>query len=214
MEYFVYISDAKIEMLFEQIQSKLKRKKSSGEVEFNLGMFRAKFSTESVARTRYEKLKIIEDHLDGKIGTVDEPKEYFMGTVDMAWGAYMDFEEMVYFSGCTSETYVGLGGSMVNCVPNRQANSSPRTSFSLSSDLVSALVKRKEIYLPSSYMSRNTPSSEINSRALQAVVESTLQRGLVAQRLKFLAKTVLTGEEKRFNRNVLLGTPIYVALAD
>lgn len=57
--YFVYLSDAKIEMLFEQLRPS-SRGRLGGELEFNLGIFRAKFSTQSVERTRYEKLRVIQ----------------------------------------------------------------------------------------------------------------------------------------------------------
>jgi len=213
MEYFVYLSDAKIEMLFEQIQPK-SRGKLVGEIEFNLALFRAKFNTASIEETRYEKIHVIENHLRRTIGTIDSPGKYFAGTLDMAWGPYEGYEEMVYFSCATPEVVVGLGGSMYNCIPNPLARPTTTTSFSLSSRLVAALVRRKEIHLSWGGLGRHFSNADVNSDALSAIVQSAIRYGLPHQRLKFLAKTVLSGYDEHTGKSALLGTPIYVALAE
>ena len=54
----------------------------------------------------------------GRIGTIDEPKEYFAGAMSMRWGScifpfvpQLTPSPLVYFGGTTETTVVGLGGS-------------------------------------------------------------------------------------------------------
>jgi len=213
MEYFLYLSDTKIEMLFDQVAPP-SRGKLAGELEFNIGVLKAKFSTASVEKARHEKIQLIEKALAKKIGTIYSPKEYFAGTMDMVWGPYEQYEDIVYFSGAVQGVCVGLGGSINNCVHSDRATPTSTTSFSYSPRLVAALARKKEIYLPGYGLGKRYSDSEVNSDALAGVVEATYRHGLPRQRVKFLAKRVLQNTLNPSSEIVLLGTPIYVSLAE
>ncbi len=200
-------------MLFEQIKPR-SRGRLGGEISFDLGWFRGKFNSQSVESSRYEKIEIIEDYLSEQIGTIDEPKQYFRGTLDMFWGPYQDYEEMVYFSGATENTAIGLGGTITNCIPNAGAKQTTTTSYSLSSRLVTAMVRKGKLHLPRYGLGRDYKTDDINTQALEAVTEATIRRDVPRQTLTFLAKTVLFGQSQRLRGQAVLGTPLYVALAE
>jgi len=62
MKYFIYISGAKVEMLFEQIPSK-RLNKITANLGINLGFLKAEFQSETNAVTLAKKVMIIEEYL-------------------------------------------------------------------------------------------------------------------------------------------------------
>lgn len=119
LKYYLYVSKAKLDMLYDQIAFSGKEKKS---VEWVLDLKPFKASRKSEREDepdRDDKLKAVIEALEQSqiVGTVDEPKEYVKGTLPMRWGIYRDAgrptEEppLVYFGGRTEQTIFGFGGS-------------------------------------------------------------------------------------------------------
>lgn len=83
MKYYVYISDTKVDMLYSQIPKKI-LDKIAVELGINLGIFsltaKGKGNQEE---TRYEKLKLVVNYIENNmdVGTVDQPKAYFKGSI-------------------------------------------------------------------------------------------------------------------------------------
>lgn len=130
MRYYVYLSDAKVEMLWSQIPPP-ERPEISSDLEINLGVVKFALGRRRKKRepTRYDKLKAIVDRLEDRnlIGTIDEPLPYVRGTLQMRWAPYESAwdeatrtsVEMVYFGGFhvgKRVTVVGLGGSSWNAI--------------------------------------------------------------------------------------------------
>ena len=210
MKYFIYISGAKVEMLFEQIPSN-RLKKITTNLGINLGFFKAEFQSETNAVTLAKKIQIIEEYLTNKTGTIDYPEDYVCDEAYVKWGPYDEFDELIYFTGATSSTGFALGGSMRNCVGN--GNSSNTTSYSLSPYLVASLVKKRAIKCPSPGITTFPISKDIHTKAIQAIEEGLIDNEAPVNKIRFFAKKLLHGDG-RSHKRVWLGTPIYVELIE
>ena len=215
IDYFVYISDSKVEMLYEQIPWS-GRKRLSYELGIDFRIVKAKFSNVKSNVAQSTKIKMIEKYISRRTGTVYSPRSYFSAEIEMIWGPYWQseeiFENFVYFGGESQGIHVGLGGTMTNCLgvsPNFGENI---TSFSLSSYLLSALARGKEIPDVRGIYSKGYRLRDIKNDALSAVVLANGSLAYPKQRMKFLAKRFLHGVVD--SRMVLIGSPIYVAHAD
>ena len=214
MNYFVYISDSKVEMLYEQIPWSI-REKFSFELSIDFGVVKARFSNTDSETARTTKLKLIEKSISRKIGTLFKPRSFFRGEMNMIWGPYHDYENFVYFGGTNENIHVGLGGTLTNCIGFPKKTTEEPTSYSLSSYLVSSLAKKKELPDLQKGFTSSYRVSELEERAISAVVAANSRSLLPRQKMKFLAKRVISGvASNQNNRPVLIGTPIYVACAD
>lgn len=133
MKYYLYVSDAKIDMLYNQLPSRL-RKKFSGELRLDLKLLSLVMKGDPTPETRYSKLNAVLEYMNRTIpiGTVDAPEAYFRGTLPMSWGVLLDvrrypprkrinwlrapFAKAVFFSGVTQQTVLGLLGSYKHLV--------------------------------------------------------------------------------------------------
>lgn len=215
IDYFVYISDSKIEMLYEQIPWE-GRKTLSYELGIDFGVLKARFSNMENTVAQITKLKIIEKYISRRTGTVASPQSYFRGEMEMIWGPYYqsdeEFENFVYFGGKFLGTHVGLGGTTTNCLGISQNRGEQITSFSLSSYLLSALARGKQIPDPRRIHSKGHKLKDVQMSALEAVVVANDTLAYPKQRMKFIAKRFLHGSIDA--TPVLIGSPIYVAHAD
>jgi len=222
MKFYIYISDAKVDMLYSQIPQKLKSKLAA-ELKIDLKVLSASVKQEKSQETRYSKLKIIVDYIEKNmdIGTVDNPGAYFKGSMPVKWGPYGMDEPIVYFGGRTKKTILGLGGSLHHVIgrdTGEHVHSSSVTPY-----LLAVLNNELELPPPMDMEISGLSMEEMIPGALDAVAIATERLKGPEQRVEFLAKRLLylsganTGEKdwrRPNNESVLLGTPIYVALAD
>ncbi len=115
--YYIYISQGKVDRLYEQIAEKKKKKIS---YEFGIDKiikFGRKEEVEENEPTLSGKLDRILSLLNevGDVGAVDEARTYLSGTMQMFWkiDAKLGFVE---FYGQTSKTIVVLAGSARNVI--------------------------------------------------------------------------------------------------
>ena len=112
-------------MLYSQIPKKM-RDRIAVELGINLGMFslnvKGKENEEKTPlQTRIEKLRLVVNYIEKnmEVGTVDQPKTYFKGSLPMRWGLYraqhlgQADKGIVYFGGETAETILGLGAHYI-----------------------------------------------------------------------------------------------------
>lgn len=89
LRYYIYISDYKLDMLYEQISPTLRRR-LSGELKIDLKLAGLTLTGgEQPDATRMTKLRAIEHHIDKHhhVGDISDPgREFFRGTMDMQWG--------------------------------------------------------------------------------------------------------------------------------
>ncbi|MER6996819.1 SAVMC3_10250 family protein [Streptomyces sp. NPDC000410] len=205
--YYLYISDAKVDMLLSQIDPAWSRKRVT---EFSVGLqvAGAKRSVETTGADRVARLERVVRHLEdhGDLGDVDEPGQYVHGVLPMQWGT-VGSDDAVYFGGRSERTVVGLGGSTGHALGTVVA---APTETRLSASLLPVLVERLAEFAP----------GDEAADALAMVVQANAALRGPAQRFEFVAKRMLHGPHPypelspRGGMTVLLGSPLYVAMAD
>ena len=83
MKYYIYISTSKIDMLFQQIPISI-LEKICAELNLNLGIISLTIkSKEDIEGSKMEKLKIVIKYIEKnfKVGSPDQPTEYFKGYI-------------------------------------------------------------------------------------------------------------------------------------
>lgn len=89
LRYYVYISDYKLDMLYEQVSPALRRR-ISGELTVDLKVASLTLrGNDQPEATRMEKLRVVERYIDKHhhLGDISDPgREFFRGTMDMQWG--------------------------------------------------------------------------------------------------------------------------------
>jgi hypothetical protein len=242
MKYYVYVSDTKLDMLYAQIPQNI-LKKISADLGINLGFVslslkEKKDDFQGQETARYKKLEVVTNYIKKNfpVGSIDSPKEYFEGTIQMRWGDYMD-TGMVYFGGNTDQTWLGLAGSSYHVIGFGSAGygGQVKGSVSVAIRIEPALKKaighdpKLDRNINSKWHSHTNPDEVGNASFLRLVVRLTSAMRGPKEKFEFLARKLnygkLTssptektrhydsGEERPYNigENVLLGTPIYVA---
>jgi hypothetical protein len=219
VKYYLYVSSGKIEMLYPQVADDEKKKKAN-EWKIDLKYLSYSRKTEREPHdTQEARLEAIVETLDtqGKIGTIEEPKDYFRGRFKMRWGIYADSgrpnEEppLVYFGGTTAETIFGLGGSSRNVIGFRGAGNTG--SRSVTPYLVAHLLRGLDISNKGWDISGSHDTSE--QHTLEAIAAANEYLTGPDLQMEFVAKTLLVGRKylstSERKMKIILGTPLYVA---
>lgn len=89
LRYYIYVSDYKLDMLYEQI-SPAQRRRISGELDIDLKLAGLTLrGSEQPDATRITKLRAIERYIDKHchVGDISDPgREFFRGSMDLQWG--------------------------------------------------------------------------------------------------------------------------------
>jgi hypothetical protein len=225
MPYYIYSSDAKVDMLLMDIP--VQRKKHFA-MEFKIDLKVLGFLMKPEARdpkdpsNRFIRLATVIEYLreTKELGTIDNPKEWIEDSLPMNWGLFernpkwdaLPDSPLVFFCGSTAHTVVGLGGSAKHLIGTEKA-ADPRP-YSLTPYLLGVLTKGQGPK-PGSTEEQPSHSPEPESPeggSLAAVLEATEHIKGPKQKLKFLAKRLLYGTHQQ--KEVLLATPLYVALEE
>ena len=194
-KYYLYISDSKLNMLYAQ------RGPGTDAHLDSIGKLCAVLA--DLARA-------------GRIGTVDEPKEYFAGAMPMRWGPcafpavpQLTPSPLVYFGGNTEKTIVGLGGSATHVMG--EVGSGKTGLHSCLPYFIMQLRQELGESLPADI------PSEFGDPSLIAVFMATTYGKGPSQELEFVAKRLAYGPlPSKFGptkKNILVGTPLYVAMS-
>jgi hypothetical protein len=239
MKFYVYISDSKVDMLLPQVPHAVKKKVAT-ELGIDLKILTAKrTATTESDDSRIKRLETVVAFIRefGNVGTVDEPDEYIFDTVPMMWGPYgwwrVDGEPIgprpVYFGGSTDKTVFGLGGSARHVIGEIgdacSRDGEPIHSHSATPFLLDHLIREQlatgelsraeyDRYLLGHGDVRIAGEQNRPGPGLDAIGLATEAMRGPQQRLEFLAKRLLVGAEFRTERQILLGSPLYVALAE
>ncbi|SDP88826.1 DUF7019 family protein [Lentzea jiangxiensis] len=211
-QYFVYISDSKVDMLLQQIDPAATRKRTS-ELAVDLKFLKGKRGAEAVVGAdRTARLERVVRYLTdfGDLGSVDEPGQFFWGMLPLTWGPLVgaDGLSLVYFGGRTGQTVLGLGGSRAHVFgAPPQGEQDPLISRSMLPSLLDGIVKAPEV------AAVLTEKYDGNAEALEAVRRTTTDLRGPAQNMEFVARRLLHGKSAGGD-TVLLGSPLYVALVD
>jgi len=234
MKYYLYISDAKVDMLYPQVPHQLK-KKIATQFGFDVKILSASRRSETEPEeNRITRLETVEQFIRefGRLGSLQRPDDYFEGVMSMGTACFPDIEPMfVYFGAQAESTTVGLWGSLRHLVGQSGLNPGSIPSSSLARDAIWHLIRGLEHdFEPASasesakvkvlereakkWISQRVNSFEIRpERWWELLYIANFETGLQPQQyVEFLAKRLL--EHTESGHRVILGTPLYVALAD
>jgi len=192
LKHYVYISDAKVDMALAQLPAATRRALAT-RLELPAGLLvagspGARDLGERVARLHAAVEAV---RVGARVGTS-------LG--------------LVYFGGTTERTTLGLGGSMKHVVG--EVGWVDTHSHSVTHVLLGVLQKELRRELPAAGAERPRHRAD-PTQALMAVSVATHNLNGPEQRLEFLAKRLLSGADPYGEHGqTLLGTPLYVALAE
>jgi hypothetical protein len=215
MKYYVYISDAKVDMLFPQVPHEIKNKVAT-EFGIDLKVFKASRKSESESdENRISRLEAVVAFIRefGNIGSVDKPDQFFEDTISMELSIFPLLEtSMVYWAGRTEQTLLGLAGS-AGYVLGGTAGGKGYASLGYGI----AGILEKEIEEKQSFRSEEFNLGESKGQLID-YVGIWAEMGLGDfENYEFMAKRLTEGERRGENgkaTRVLVGSPLYVAKAD
>jgi hypothetical protein len=224
LKYYVYISDAKVDMLFAQIPVKL-RNRIAADLTIDLKILSASISSKTSEETRYSRTALVEEFLrkHNELGTVDDPKAYFAGTMFMRWGPLYE-GRIVYFGGMTDHTVIGLAGSRKHILTSSGDSEVSLGGGSGAPDLIALLRSADPNIVGPAGLGQLPRGGDQLGWEADAIYDASTNMSGSVQQLDFVAKRLATrsadpardsGQEGyRFSKTILLGTPVYVAQAD
>lgn len=222
MRTFVYLSSAKLAPLYDWIGEPVKKR-----IALTLGIsvpvlpVKLEAQVQPSATSEVDMLAIVLAHLDGEgnIGTVDEPRGYFAGRLELRWGAATEF---LFLSGSTEQTLVALTGSMRHL---KGYDPAPRSVSLPGSSRVGAFRSLDQILADA-----EKPKTDEDDTDLIARLAVMGRRRQPRETLEFVArklahKNVLVADHdyrpgpdfqhlKDRRIKVLHGTPLYLAYTD
>jgi len=220
VRYYVYVSDAKLDMLSPQIPPKI-RDNLAAELKIDLKLLSLTVKSKDNEETRYSKLSLVTKYLHEHedVGSVDEPGRYFEGSLPMAWGP-IGMGRGVYFGAITEHTILGLAGSPRHVIRSVDAGSVPWEATSAAPDLYDLLRSTSPTVVEAAPMMLGGAVLGLDPVAAEGVVRATTGLSGPVQHLEFLAKRVADGFTDLIpgyssdRKRIVLGTPVYVAQAD
>jgi len=230
MRYYIYISDAKIEMLLPQVPDAFQQK-IAAEIGFDIKLLKGKLATErSTLDNRIARLEVIERHLTSqeKVGSVEKRVSWIHGevlarTVTLGKGG-------VLFISHTPKLVLGLAGSVHHILGGvrPEAVTLPLSFLPRIIDELDDLFESRFERYPSLIL------EDLPERRAQGILSpSSVSQGFGAwneilldawrlakgpdQRIQFLAKRLASEvehENEDYESATTLATPLYVALSD
>jgi hypothetical protein len=217
-EYYAYVSDQKVDMLRSSIPPKVSERLAL-ELKLDLKVLSLSLGNRPAPEDRYSLARLVSEYLrdQGLVGTLEEPNEYFEGTMLMSWGPYgwRRDSTLLFFTGEMDGLYVGLGGSMKHAIGLGPSDGSYSDSG------IAGMIEH--------FMSDDEVRRELNVSSLQefqggvdwdkfvgVAIKSAHEMAYFKappERMTFLARTLRKTLNPSHPARGLLGSPIYVAFA-
>lgn len=230
MKYYLYISDAKVDMLLPQIPHDAKRKVAT-ELGFDLKILKVSRKTEEDSdENRISRLETVVEYIRkyGKVGTVDEPDD-FIDDTQMMWSGPDGSQTLAYFAGRTDKTVFGFAGSAHHLIgsnpgeeiwPGGSALNSI-TRWLMGNEDTKWQPKVEEENLSWKFGSNASVFHMVCALAAHSNDPDEENRNPVPaqQSLEIFAKRLLFNPQydsywQKQKLQVLLGTPLYIAMTD
>jgi hypothetical protein len=221
VRYYLYVSDAKVDMLFAQIPKPLLTR-IAAELKINLKLLSVSLSEKPSEENRYSKLSVVEHYIrrNIEIGTPQQPEAYFQATLPMRWSLFGTNKEVVFFGCLAQQTLIGLTGSSKH-VLGSTATASTVTSIGSWTQAVRDMLNAG--FSGANNLEQLAPAE----RTMPPVADAVTHLGGPEENLEFLARRLLyqprsgrllsedyTKGDLGSYEQILLGTPIYVAQAE
>lgn len=221
-KYYVYVSETKVEMLYSQIPLSMKDKLEAN-LKLNLRLAEISFAKKQMPDNAYTKLNVVIEYLKkaAMIGSLGKPLDYFCG--DLFLGMAQIYPGVAFWGGKYNDIAIGLGGSMNNLLGYKWDISDAKRGYSHTPWLVALLSKEIEMLIPFDpkhpllYGAPLGGVSGWEERETDAAASwihdiTTNPSDFHVSKVEFIAKTIKRSELG--GHDVLLGTPIYVALSN
>lgn len=224
-KYYLYISAAKLRMLYEQATRDSSRNRT---FEWGINLKIASVKSTSAREDKVDRDAMLKRVLEGlvandQLGTLAAPKSFIRDTFPIRWGFYNDCDSrpadepaLVYFGGFKNNLLLGMGGSSCYVVGHEGATStwSRSSTPTLARWLLSGVQKGKR---PPTW---DDPRSE-ESEVFRAMAVAQYYLRPPTQTVEFVAKTIAFGEVQGMKpfigidkARAILATPLYVAQTD
>jgi len=214
LRFYVYISDAKVEMLMAQIPPRA-LKRIGAELSINLKVLSVKFTERESLDSRYSRAAAVTQYLtaQGLVSEVNDSSMYFaVERAPMRW-AHVGNPGLVFFAGEIEGSVVFLTGS-----PHHVIGAAPRA-------VIDPRPPASHTILPLDaywdvFDDWNEPAEIGGSRP--ADLAGSFHKGLfresphtpATESLSFLARRMLRHEDSTRQRTIVLGSPVWVAVND
>ncbi|QES52040.1 hypothetical protein DEJ50_33720 [Streptomyces venezuelae] len=222
MRYYEYVSETKVQMLFDQIPPKL-LSKLAAEARVDLKVVGVSVQKAQTEATLYSRLELVEDYLDRnyEITWMTEPGSWFRGELDLQIATYQEVEGQaggpLFMVGQASRTLVALIGSSYHLIGSRRHEHLGGYSS------LPALFRLLQREAPEEPMNVQGYAPDYQAREKTAALYDV---GVFTRQLhgfgavipcEFLARRLLSGTTLDPTGNtvdVVVGTPLYVAQLD
>ncbi|MFE2180043.1 DUF7019 family protein [Streptomyces sp. NPDC059455] len=220
MRYYLYVSQSKLEMLFQQIPQKLLgRLAAEAKVDLKVLSLALQKPAGPAAGT-YGQLDVIEEYLDREydIGWMAEPSSWFRGDLGLRIAGYGQSAGPVFMTGQEGRTVIALIGSAHHLVGQKAPAEGIAVAHSMLPSLFRLLREAPEEWPrdePTAISGRGHPANE--REALEQVLEFSASLRGPAMYCEFLARRLLRGtvtDPGGEELDIVVGTPLYVAMAE
>ena len=213
VKFYLYISDAKVDMLLPQIPHETK-KKIATEFGFDFKIFKAgRKSEEDTEDNRITRLEAVVAFLReyGNLGSIDKPDDFIEGSALMAM---QSDREIVLFTSVGERTVVCLGGSSRHLLGNPPIADGSRMT-SMACGIYQWLEEHEK---DPDALHGFSPTWSIAWLAEKSVKDHIIPK----QHVEFVAKRLLfepnseaeDAEGSNSPSHILLATPLYVAMTN
>ncbi|ANW16876.1 DUF7019 family protein [Streptomyces clavuligerus] len=207
MRYYLYLSGAKLDMLYGQIPAGLLRRLAV-EAKLDLKVVSLAVQSPRAELSVYDRLGLVESYLEreSEVSWITDPSSWFRGDLDLQIAGYGRAEGPVFMTGREGDTVVALIGSAHHLVGQRPVPESIPVSHSALPSLFRLL--------PDRHGEGPAYGGPGEAESLAQVV--AFGRGLKEPPVycEFLARRLLRstvrGDDGR-ELEIVIGTPLYVA---
>lgn len=221
--HFVYISDAKLDMLAPQLPKRFWRSLQSSLTIEAAGM-KAAVNSAREPEHRFSRLQRVIKHLEAtaRVGTVEAPETYFKGTLSMQF--MLVGSGLAFWGGLTQnwqgeDLFVGLAGSAQHLLGKLEKPERASANSYTPEIMKNIAVHLEELGLAKFPELRQIGEPLKARHSLWHVMQSIdfMQGGYLVQTppedYEFFCRRLLY-DEIGHRTEVILGTPLYVALGE
>lgn len=219
MRYYIYISNAKVDMLLPQVPGAL-QKKVSAKLGFDIKLLSGSIETQrETLDNRIARLAVVEEYLlsNEEIAAPDSSASWIRGTVD---AKFVDIGDgAILFVTENDDRIVALGGSahhLVGASPPKRIG----IPFSMVPAFTQQLIKQAEQPEEPQSAPKKTSDGRVSAGASREFVPWVgpltwvLEHSkATAQRIEFLAKR-LAGATTHKGQTITLASPLFVSSAN
>ncbi|MET7363839.1 SAVMC3_10250 family protein [Streptomyces sp. NPDC005562] len=217
MRYYLYVSTAKVDMLYGQIPQKLLRRLAV-EAKLDLKVVSLALQASPSETTTYDRLDLVEAYLDREhdVSWMTEPAAWFRGEAALRVAGYGDPDGPTLMTGYDGDTVVALIGSADHLIGHKAAPEMHRVGFSglpalfrLLQDTPPAWEGQFEVRARGRMPSRGSVTENV-LRCADSLTVPPMNCEFLARHL--LRDTVTRPDGREVT--VIVGTPLFVAMSD